>query len=102
MYKRLKLMPDYECFALWDIDGVANVDPAKLPISGGLKERIGRWEDAYDNTLNQDDPTASGFRNSDEENSFDREGRSIWEELKKELGESYDVRYFSVVENTLI
>ena len=35
-----------------------------------------------DNTLNQDDPTASGFRNSDEENSFDREGRSIWEELK--------------------
>ena len=102
MHKRLKLMPDYECFALWDIDGVENVDPARLPISGGLKERIGRWEDEYDNTLNQDDPTASGFRSLDEENSFDREGRLIWEELKKELGESYDVRYFSVVENTLI
>jgi hypothetical protein len=102
MSKRLKLMPDYECFALWDIDGVENVNPANLPISSDLKERIGRWEDAYDNTLNQDDPTASGFRSSDEEISFDCEGRLIWEELKKELGESYEVRYFSIVENALI
>jgi hypothetical protein len=102
MSKRLRLIPDYECFALWDIDGVENVDPANLPISSDLKERIRRWEDAYNNTLNQDDPSASGFRNSNEENSFDREGRLIWEELKKELGESYDVRYFSIVENTLI
>jgi hypothetical protein len=60
MSKRLKLMPDYECFALWDIDGVENVDPANLPISSDLKERIIRWEDAY------------------------------------------DVRYFSIIENTLI
>lgn len=102
MVKKLKLMPDYECFALWDIDSVGNIDPASLPISDDLKERIARWEDAYDSTLNQDDPTASGFQSSDEENSFDNEGRLIWKELKSQLGESYNVRYFSVVENALI
>ncbi|MEW8460666.1 MAG: hypothetical protein AB2653_10220 [Candidatus Thiodiazotropha endolucinida] len=102
MVRQLKLMPDYECFSLWDIDRVDNIDPASLPISDNLKERIGRWEDAYDSTLNQDDPTASGFKSPDEENAFDIEGRSIWKGLKSELGESYDVRYFSVVENRLI
>jgi hypothetical protein len=100
--RKLKLMPDYECFALWDIDSVENINPASLPISDDLKARVGRWEDIYDGTLNQDDPTASGFQSADEENTFDSEGRLIWKELKDELGESYDVSYFSIVENTLI
>jgi hypothetical protein len=99
---KLKLMPDYECFALWDIDNVENVDPAVLPISDILKKRISKWEEAYDSTLNQEDPPASGFQSPEDERSFDTEGRLIWEELKKELGESYDIRYFSVIENTLI
>jgi|SRR5690554_4546548 len=102
MVKRLKLMPDYECFALWDIDIVENVDPANLPISDDLKARIGRWEDRYDDTLNQDDPAASGFPSVDEENAFDNEGRLICKELKNELGESYDISYFSVLDNELI
>lgn len=102
MVKRLKLMPDYECFALWDADNIENINPAYLPISDDLKARIGRWEDSYDATLNQDDPTASGFQNDEEENTFDSEGRFIWKELKKELGDSYDVSYFSIVENSLI
>lgn len=102
MVKKLKIMPDYGCFALWDIDTADNIDPGSLPLSDDLKERIGRWEDAYDSTLNQDDPTASCFESPDEENAFDIEGISIWEEMNNELGESYDVRYFSVVENALI
>lgn len=95
-------MPDYECFALWDIDEIENIDPAKLPISDSLKERIGRWEDAYDKTLKQDDPTASGFENPSEEAEFDNEGKLIWEAMKKELGEGYNICYFSVIENSLI
>ena len=95
-------MPDYECFALWDIDSVENIDAASLPIPADLKERIARWEDVYDTTLNKDDPTASGFQDSDEEKDFDNEGRLIWKKLKHELGESYDVIYFSVMENILI
>lgn len=102
MVKRLKLMPDYECFSLWDIDSVENINPACLPISDELKARIRRWENLYDDTLDQDDPTASGFKSVIDENAFDSEGRLIWKELKNELGESYDVSYFSVVENGLI
>ncbi len=102
MVKRLKLMPDYECFALWDIDSVENVDPANLPISDDLKARIGRWEDQYDDTLNQDDPTESGFPSVDDEADFDSEGRLICKELRDELGETYNAIYFSVLRNDLI
>ncbi|NVJ60932.1 MAG: hypothetical protein HWE27_11110 [Gammaproteobacteria bacterium] len=102
MTRQLKLMPDYECFALWDVDSVENIDPASLPISDELKDRIGRWESAYDYTLNQDDPTESGFQSTDDEESFDLEGRLIWKELKNELGESFEVKYFSIVENALL
>ena len=102
MSKRLKLLPDYECFALWDVDGIENIDPAKLPISDQLKSRISNWEDAYDGTLNQDDPTESGFNSQEEEASFEKEGRLIWKALKEELGEEYEVSYFSVLENKLL
>lgn len=102
MSTKLKLMPDYECFALWDVDSVENINPAELPISDSLKSRIARWEEAYDSTLDRDDPTSSGFRSSEDENSFDHEGQLILQQLKQELGNSYDVRYFSVVQNSLV
>ena len=102
MTKRLKIMPEYECFSLWDVGSSDNIDSALLPITDDLKERIMSWEVAYDATLNQDNPTASGFRDAAEESAFDNEGRLIWEKLKNELGDSYDITYFSIKENALI
>ncbi|AMX02837.1 hypothetical protein [Microbulbifer thermotolerans] len=102
MVKNLKLMPDYECFALWDIDSTDNINPASLPISEDLKKRIEKWQDVYDATLNEVDPTSSGFESPDAEQAFDIEGRAIWEELKNELGRSYNIQHFSVIENDVI
>ncbi|MEL4382062.1 hypothetical protein [Shewanella algae] len=102
MPNRLKLLPDYECYALWDVDSLDNLDSRKLSISDELKEKISKWEELYDSTLNNHDPSQSGFSNLDEEKEFDLEGRDIWEKLKLELGAEYEISYFSVVENKLV
>ncbi|BCV43649.1 hypothetical protein TUM17379_06670 [Shewanella algae] len=39
MPNRLKLLPDYECYALWDVDSLDNLDSRKLSISDELKKR---------------------------------------------------------------
>ncbi|WP_281649187.1 hypothetical protein [Parendozoicomonas sp. Alg238-R29] len=102
MSNRLKLLPDYGCYALWDIDNLGNINPSELAISDALKKRISRWEDAYDSTLNNSDPSQSGFSNIDDEEAFDLEGRAILGELKLELEPDYEISYFSIVENKLI
>lgn len=93
--RNIKLMADYECFALWDEDSVDNLNPDELPISEELKYRIHRWEDAFDATLNRADPANSGFYTRDDLRRFDEEGLELWRQLRLELGDEYDVRYFS-------
>ncbi|BAV95582.1 hypothetical protein [Lysobacter enzymogenes] len=100
--QRIKLMPDYECFALWDENAVANLDADALPISAQLKARIHRWEDAYDATLDRDDPARSGFASERDLHAFDEEGRALWRCLRQELGDAYAVRYFSPISATVI
>ena len=53
-------MADYECFPLWEADGLCNLDPWSLDISSELAAAITGWADAYDMTLNREDPAASG------------------------------------------
>lgn len=60
--RTLRLMADYECFPLWEAgDAVGNVDPWSLDIPGELAAALSTWGDEYTATLNQEDPTASGF-----------------------------------------
>ena len=54
-------MADYECYPLWEGDGIGNVDPWSLDISSDLAAAITAWGDEYDATLNREDPAASGF-----------------------------------------
>ncbi|AVY93976.1 hypothetical protein DAI18_07905 [Microvirgula aerodenitrificans] len=92
--KKIKLMADYQCFPLWDASqegGGRNINPDELPISLILKARLNLWALKYDGTLNQEYPPDSGFKNNEEENEFNVEGKSIFENLKKELGTSYVV-----------
>jgi len=91
-----RLMPDYQCYALWEGEGVENINPDDLPLSEGLVARIHAWEDAYDATLNIDDPARSGFSSTRESEEFDAEGMRLWKDLAAELGDGYSVRYFSI------
>jgi len=93
MVQELKLMADYSAWPVWGPGG--EVDPAMLPISPALQDRLKAWAAAYDATLNRDDPASSGFPSSEAQAAWEREGLALWHLLQQELGSQYVVSYFS-------
>jgi len=95
--KMIKLMTDYECHPLWHIgpDEVGDIDPATLPVSNELKADLAQWAEAYDQTLDRDDPPNSGFESEALEAEFIAQGRRLAERLREELGAD-----FIVIEHT--
>lgn len=97
MPRNIRLMPDYYCWPLWDMDSVGNLDPNQLPITPELRVRLQRWAEAYDATLNLAEPQTSVFASEDAERAyrerFAAEGEAIWRELRAQLGPSYRVYY---------
>jgi hypothetical protein len=92
--RSIKLMTDYGCFPVWEIDSAAprNIDPQSLPISARLKADLEAWAASYDATLNLDDPAASGFHDADEEVAFRRTGVELGARLTAELGGEFVVQ----------
>lgn len=95
MLQRIKLMPDYSCYPLWDRDDGGDIEPWELPLSEATIERLLNWQDIYDRTIDWDDPASAGFASAQEEIAFEREGISLWKQLQKELGDEYEIVYFS-------
>lgn len=92
----LKLMADYECWPLWDTSEgeFENVDPATLDIPGDLIRRLAAWAEAFDATLNRDDPGRSGFTNSRQHEAFEMEGVALWWQLQIVFPDT-EISYFS-------
>lgn len=93
---RIKLMADYECFPLWDMgpSGPGNLDPRELPISRLLIERLEAWAGKYDETLDREDPSSSGFSTRNLHRSFVEEGRRLAVQLAQEVGDGCIVLYY--------
>ena len=91
--RKLKLMPDYECFPLWEASPgqVGNINPDELPISAGLRSKLVQWAAEYDATLNREDPAQSGFPTDESKAEFKRTGMELGEQLKSELGPDFSV-----------
>ena len=91
--KHIKLMPDYQCFPLWDLtpDAYGDLDPKALPISELLQGQLMDWARTYDQTLNWQDPARSGFVTVEAKNSFEAEGLRLANQLREELGAEYAV-----------
>jgi hypothetical protein len=91
--RAIKLMADYASHPLWEAspDAVGNIDPAVLPVSDALKNRLRAWAESFDRTLNDDDPLASGFASADEAEGFARDGQDLARDLQAELGPEYRV-----------
>jgi hypothetical protein len=89
----LKLMADHECLPLWrpSASGAENVDPATLPISSELVERLRAWSRAYDATVDRDDPRRSDFESDEQASAFVDEGAALRRDLERELGNGYRV-----------
>lgn len=98
---KLRLMPDYDSHPLWEIlpDGVRNLAPEELPISGDLQRALVAWAGRYDATLNREDPAASGFKTAQDERDFEEAGLRLWERLRLELSGQAEVTYFSQLEH---
>lgn len=97
MTETIKLMPDYFCYPLWgeDLDNIGNINPAMLPLSQEIIENLNQWATIYDATLDMSDPANSpGFYDRATKEKFDREGIRLWLQLRKELGDRYEVIYF--------
>ncbi|MEZ2301447.1 MAG: hypothetical protein ACBR15_11550 [Microcoleus sp.] len=95
MLQRIKLMPDYSCYPLWDRDDGGDIEPWELPLSEATIERLLNWQKIYDGIIDWDDPASAGFASAQEEIAFEREGISLWKQLQKELGDEYEIVYFS-------
>lgn len=104
--KRMKLMPDYECWCLWDMDSgkkdrLYNVDPKTLPLSSGLKADLEKWEDEFDAILVRDNPIESGFETPAAEHAFVEIGWKLLARLSAELSE-IEFYYFDISSSQLL
>ncbi|OEJ40722.1 hypothetical protein AR457_13000 [Streptomyces agglomeratus] len=95
--RQVRLAADYDCHPVWVLgsDGVSdNVPPGELPVDRNLAEELERWGDAYDATLDRDDPMASGFPDPRDEAAFAERGAGLARELARQLGEAWRVTYY--------
>lgn len=95
--RRYRLDPDYGSSSPiwdddWDGERTLNPDPASLGLSPGLCEGLRAWQDEFERTLDQDDPTRSGFRSDAERDAFNQEGDRLLHAMQHELGEHVAVR----------
>lgn len=89
-------MTDYGCYPLWWNDEVGNINPESLPLSNNTIARLYKWAEAYNATLNWQDPIDSpGFPSLEVEEAFEEEGISLWKQLQIELAPNFEVVYFS-------
>ena len=103
MQRTIKLMAEYESWPLWDMtDGqYFNIAPDSLPISADLVRSITEWAEAYEATLDPEDPMESGFDTPEDEKAFDEQGRKLWRSLRAEMFEA-DVVYYRESEARMI
>jgi hypothetical protein len=97
MAKQIKLMADYQSYPLWwaGTADPGNINPATLTLNAETVSRLQHWAEAYDATLNLDDPYSSGFPNEEAEEAFNIEGINLWKQLREELKPEYEVLYYS-------
>ena len=90
---RIKLWADYGSYPIWGVDEIDNIAPEELPLSQQTIDRLNAWQDAYDQTLNQDYPPLSDFSSPQAKRNFEREGINLWQKLRVELAPDYEVFY---------
>ncbi|WP_155834295.1 hypothetical protein [Halotalea alkalilenta] len=71
-----------------DTDSMGHVDIEDLELSAQLGKNIYEWDKHYQESLNQNYPPDSIFEKVDEHNI---EGERLFNEIKKEVGEKYDI-----------
>lgn len=87
-------MTDYDCHPLWGVGTEGPVDPRSLDIPESLILGLEAWRRWYDETLNREDPAASGFADDLDKALFAATGELLATRLALELGPETEVVYF--------
>lgn len=82
----LRFSPEYGGGPLWDDAEGYCLEPAAFGIPDDLAERIRRWDDTYQATLNPDYPPDSRFPDTAAEAVWQAEGEAIFQVLTDLLG----------------
>lgn len=82
----LRLSPEYGAGPLWDDAKGHCLEPAAFGIPNDVAERIRRWDDVYQATLDPDYPPDSGFPHAAAEAAWQAEGEAIFQALIDLLG----------------
>ncbi|MBW4679621.1 MAG: hypothetical protein KME19_05845 [Microcoleus vaginatus WJT46-NPBG5] len=105
MIKHIKLMPDFGGWPLWeyeDRDLVDNLHPSELPLNEETVKRLLQWQQTYEGIMNWDDPHSAGFASETDRIAFEEEGIRLWQQLQKELGNDWEVCYFSELQGNFL
>jgi len=90
--RHLRVMADYDCWPVWDLDQVVNIDPSTLPIPKELQVALARWQANFDAILVRADPASTRFESDAAKTAFAAEGRRLATELQAALGPGYVVQ----------
>lgn len=89
-------MAEYYTSPIWkyrENDLSENISPDLLNISEDLRKSLMDWAYEYDSILNIHDPVLSGFKSENGRLNFVKNGKLLFEKLKKELGNEYEVEF---------
>ena len=96
--KKLRLVTDYFCYPIFHDDGAStgeygDIDPHTLPISKELANDLIEWQGWFERGLDMDNPGNSVDMSFAEKELFKKQGYSLLERLKSELGSEYSVSW---------
>lgn len=90
--KHLKISPEYQCSPLWtseDGETYEHLEINDSPFDEDLKNKLFKWAEKFESTLNQDYPPDSGFASGCEEREFENQGLEIWKQISKGYSECF-------------
>lgn len=90
----IKLMADFGCWPLWDLDNSRDIDPETLPLSDPLLDDLDRWVELFEEDFEWAN-SASGEWEPAHLDRFEAEGVQLWRRLRQELRDRYRVVYYS-------
>lgn len=89
---RILVAAEYYAFPLWNVDDPPGLDTEQLPIPAELKDAFVSWNREYTN-LALDEAVPEAQRRP-AFTRLNRQGRSLARELRRVLGEDYEVGYY--------
>ena len=87
-------MPDYYADPVWDAANEAMVSVEALPISDGLRMAVRSWGQRWTELASPDDPPSS-LTAAELLEALERDGRSLCERMREELGPAWRVGWVS-------